>query len=200
MLVASDGGTSSLQLIRGVRLVIETFGSSVIYSGFLAVKETTEDDVSDDDPSEDEKIRERRRKRVAVAFPGWQWQHSLSRLTGQLPTPRTSAMDKSLEDTIAGMSRCFTSICETRAPMPSLKDRHDADFVSVMQWVYTFDEFFIQALNERNKTALILIGHFGVLLDVLRGYWFLNGWGKHVLRELGCMLGDEYEEWLPRVR
>lgn len=196
MVVARDGCTSSLHLVRGVRVVIEQFGEAVIYSGFLEPKEASGSDTMQEDSSKEEEVREKRRLRVEAAFPGWQWRESLGRLTAQLPTQPTSTMDQVLIETVAGMDQCFNSICET---VPPPKDRNAADFISAMQWVYRFDELFIQALNQKDKTALILVGFFGVALEVVEGFWFLDGWGKHILRELKDMLKDEYQLWLPRI-
>lgn len=197
MLVSRDGCTSSLQLIRGVRSVIGTFGSSVIFSGFLAPNEIIDDDGQRPNPLEEEAIRDKRRRRVEIAFPGWKWQDGLDRLQMQLQTTPPSPAEQVLRETVASMRRCFESICES---LPPTHGRKDADFVSVMRWVYESKDTFIQLLNGGNRVALVLVGYFGICLEVLEGFWWLEGWGRHILRELKGMLLDEYEVWLPHAR
>ena len=197
MLVSRDGCNSSLHLIRGVRFVLKTFGSSVVFSGFLAPKEIIDDDGERPSPLEEQAMRDKRRRRVEIAFPEWKWQDGLDRLQMQLQTTSESPADQVLQETLASMRRCFESICET---LPPTHQRKDADFVSVMRWVYEFDDIFIQLLNGGHRVALVLVGYFGVCLEVLEGFWWLEGWGRHILRELKGMLLDEYEMWLPHAR
>lgn len=55
----------------------------------------------------------------------------------------------------------------------------------------------VRCLEQRQPVALILLAYFAVLLQSLEpAFWFLEGWGRHVLAEVGSLLGERYARWL----
>jgi hypothetical protein len=71
-------------------------------------------------------------------------------------------------------------------------------FHEVMGWVYRLHGDFVKALESREAVSLLILGHFAMLLPTLeKQYWFINGWGSHVLREVKTLLGPTFDGWLP---
>ncbi|PMB66278.1 Sterol uptake control protein 2 [Beauveria bassiana] len=67
----------------------------------------------------------------------------------------------------------------------------------VMAWAYTLDSDFVTKLAESDEISLVLLGHFAVLVQTLGRYWFIEGWGEHILREVRQILGEEWADLLP---
>jgi hypothetical protein len=192
VLVASDGCVAWLNLLRGVRMIIGQFGSSVIFSGIL-------------DPNAGPKERpsgcscpltdlQPRHRRFDLSHPGWDWNRLLDKLSADVTASLGAEEATVFKAPIASIRGCFEQLAR---PKPASDENKGEDFISVMSWIWALDESFIRVLNEKERAALIILGFFGVLLESLHGYWWLDGWGKHVLRELRELLGSSYKEWLP---
>ena len=75
--------------------------------------------------------------------------------------------------------------------------RDDGRFQAVTAWPYCMDDRFVRCLEQRQPVALILLAYFAVLLQSLEpAFWFLEGWRRHVLAEVGSLLGERYARWL----
>lgn len=192
VLVADSGSVAWLSLLRGVRMVIGKFGSSVIFTGIL-------------DPNTGPKPRpngcscpwtdlQPRDRRFEMDHPGWDWASMLQKLSTKVATSSDSDEAAVFQAPVTSIIRCFEDLVK---PKPRSDDNQGEDFVSVMAWIWALDEDFIDALNERKHLALVTLRFLGVLLRSLKGYWWLDSWGDHVLKELRPLLGDLYEEWLP---
>lgn len=55
---------------------------------------------------------------------------------------------------------------------------------------------FCQLLKRRNPQALIVLGYYTVLLDLLDARWWVSGWGRNVLTDIVGSLGDEWKSWV----
>ncbi|KAH6684841.1 hypothetical protein F5X68DRAFT_171241 [Plectosphaerella plurivora] len=192
VLIANDGSVAWLSLLRGVRLIIGQFGSSVIFSGILDPNARPKERPSGCScPFTDLQPRERR---FDLNHPGWDWKKLLDKLSADV-TASLGVQEASLfQAPIKSIVGCFEQLVR---PRPTSDENLVEDFVSVMSWIWALDEAFIDALNVKERAALIILGFFGVLLKSIRGYWWLDGWGDHILRELRQMLGTSYGEWLP---
>jgi hypothetical protein len=51
-------------------------------------------------------------------------------------------------------------------------------------------------LKQRHPQALVILAYYTVLLDLLDSRWWVNGWGRRVLRDIVCSLGDEWKSWI----
>ncbi|KAK7409236.1 hypothetical protein QQX98_008612 [Neonectria punicea] len=66
----------------------------------------------------------------------------------------------------------------------------------VMGWLYRMDTEFIAQLETGKPIPLILLAYFAVLLKSLESFWFMEGWAKHLLREVNELLGPQHKRWL----
>ncbi|KAK4201379.1 hypothetical protein QBC40DRAFT_198594 [Triangularia verruculosa] len=195
VLIAKDGSVAWLYLLRGVRMVLEKFGTSVVLSGILEPNATRQDARPSgcSCPSTDLQPRD---QRFELSHPGWDWHETLDKLRRQAAAESHEPHDAAMfQRQTASIARCFQALTQPREG--SSDENRGLDFISVMTWVWALDDSFINALKERHQVALIILGCFGVLLKSLQGYWWLDGWGDHVLKELRTLLGSVYQEWLP---
>lgn len=51
-------------------------------------------------------------------------------------------------------------------------------------------------LKRRLPQALVILAYYTVLLDLLDARWWVNGWGRRVLSDIVCSLGDEWKSWI----
>lgn len=192
ILITNDGSVSWLHLMRGVRTVLRTFGSEVVFTGVL--------DPTTHVPSHAEKCQcpindyLPRERRFEIEYPGWDWRASLSHLQQSLQVLPESDLNVSYRRHVDSITNCFTLFLQRKPPADENKSQ---DFIATMTWVYFVDEAFIEALKTKHKVALVILGFFGVLIKSIKGYWFLDGWGNHILCELREILGPVYHEWFP---
>nr|OQO16213.1 hypothetical protein B0A51_16576 [Rachicladosporium sp. CCFEE 5018] len=55
---------------------------------------------------------------------------------------------------------------------------------------------FISVIRRRRPQALVILAYYTVLLDLLDSRWWLQGWGRGVLRDVVANLGDEWKSWI----
>ncbi|KAK2686772.1 hypothetical protein QWA68_014955 [Fusarium oxysporum] len=192
ILITNDGSVSWLHLMSGVRAVLRTFGSEVVFTGVLDPTTHAPSHAANCQcPINDYQPRERR---FEIEHPGWDWCASLSHLQQLLQALPESDPDVSYRRHVDSITDCFTLFLQRKPPADENKSQ---DFIAIMTWVYFIDEAFIEALKTKHKIALVILGFFGVLMKSIKGYWFLDGWGNHILCELREILGPVYHEWLP---
>lgn len=194
VLVAADGVVPWLHLMRGVRLTIERFGVDVVLSGILSPRaqaasrpDNCRCSASDDPP----RVR-------YVDDDCWDWRASLARLDETVGSSLPHVKAVAMRAQIQGLTRCFEALTEERHNTAST-EANSEDYIAVMSWVYGLEDPFVDSLLCGDPASLLVLGFFGVLLSSIRGFWWLQGWGDHVLTEVRRLLGSsEYDTWLPR--
>ncbi|KAL5449859.1 hypothetical protein PMIN07_009009 [Paraphaeosphaeria minitans] len=69
----------------------------------------------------------------------------------------------------------------------------------VFRWLYILDDQMVEKLQRKDPHALIMIGHYAVLLRIpeLVGCWFVQGWSYHLLKGIYAILEeDRHRCWL----
>lgn len=181
LLVATDRQVPWLSLIRGVKFVVETMGWGSIFSGVLAKHHPK--------PPKD-----RRDSPVAsppalnlVQPPAWQVSLTkISEMITVLPDPQCRQV---YQREVEALLRCFRGTFGQGKPIGTLP--------IVMSWMYQVQDAYVQRLDERNPLALLILGHFCVLLRTVEGmYWFIQGWPRHVVDEILKVLDLQCHQWL----
>ncbi|KAK8146677.1 hypothetical protein G3M48_002730 [Beauveria asiatica] len=215
LLVAQQQGLVPwMSLLRGVRFVIETVGSSTVFSGFLApVPETTPDEASCRGGGGGGGGGGACRSGCGgvSARRAWNWRETLGRIQDVAAKRKTgsdandaAAAAKMYERAIESLTRCFeTTFGEEKEEEEEKEDAavpkkctHGQVHV-VMAWAYTLDPDFVAKLAERDHVSLVLLGHFAILVQTLGRYWFIEGWGEHILRQVRQILGEDWNDLLP---
>ncbi|KAB8212504.1 specific transcription factor domain protein [Aspergillus parasiticus SU-1] len=68
--------------------------------------------------------------------------------------------------------------------------------VVAFQWIFQIPPRFVDLLRERQPFALIVLGHFAVILHSLREHWWMGEWGARLIRQIGQHLDMESKQSL----
>ncbi|KAE8140770.1 hypothetical protein BDV38DRAFT_268907 [Aspergillus pseudotamarii] len=66
--------------------------------------------------------------------------------------------------------------------------------IVAFQWIFQIPPRFIDLLRERQPFALIVVGHFAVILHSLREHWWMGEWGARLIRQVGQQLDTESKQ------
>lgn len=192
---AGDEPATWLQLVRGVRIIIETMGSPFMFDpeGPLRAMFTRDADGGVAQDREEE-----RRERGRQHRPDWR--APVDRLRLHI----CSLMDPAGSDPLL-MDVCRESLsaleevrpaCEAmwgRTPDEPLEADQES---SVYAWLYRLGNKYIQCLQRKEQIALVVFGYFAILLKELEVYWFMEGWAEHIIMGIDQFLDEEHKTWL----
>ncbi|GAB1204245.1 hypothetical protein APSETT445_002894 [Aspergillus pseudonomiae] len=68
--------------------------------------------------------------------------------------------------------------------------------IATFQWIFQIPPRFVDLLRERQPFALIVLGHFAVILHSLREHWWMGEWGARLIRQIGQHLDTEAKQSL----
>jgi hypothetical protein len=63
-------------------------------------------------------------------------------------------------------------------------------------WLYKVNDAFVLCLQKREPIALVIFGHFCVLLHDMSSYWWIQGWVDHLMTEIHKSLNGEHSLWM----
>lgn len=63
-------------------------------------------------------------------------------------------------------------------------------------WLYRVEDEFVECLQRREPIALVILGHFCVLLQLLGNIWWIDGWVHHLMTEVMGSLSGEHRMWM----
>ncbi|KAI0377163.1 hypothetical protein F5Y04DRAFT_189620 [Hypomontagnella monticulosa] len=182
LLVVSDGcEVPWFNLLRGVRLIVETYGLEAVFSGVLGPFPPPPAPEVDKDPKLNELILE---------FVPWEEPlQKVEDMISGLSSPKKDICTHAFHS----LRWCFEETYGTAAtPKPTIIGR----FEVVIVWLYRLEDEYVECLEEKHPAALILLAYYAVLLQTLQYCWFMEGWGTHLYRGVAGILGNSYEEWL----
>ncbi|KAI1647738.1 uncharacterized protein F4817DRAFT_358537 [Daldinia loculata] len=178
LVVAEDCEVPWLDLLRGVRIIIENIGLGHVFSGVLGPFPPPQPE----EPS--------RKEAHQVEFVPWE--EPLQKLSTLISAAPASTR-KIYNSTLGCLSWCFH---ETYGTSAAPKSEIIGQFRVLIAWLYKLDECFVGFLCEKQPTALIILAHFAILLSSLEYCWFLEGWANHVSQGIADSLDPSYEQWL----
>lgn len=85
-----------------------------------------------------------------------------------------------------------------------LMAQHDDDneiYYLIMTWPNDVSEEYIECVERREPMALVILAHYGVLMNMRPKLWWLREWPGLLVRQAEDMLGTEWSEYLkwPRM-
>lgn len=164
------------QLIRGVRLVIETIGLETIMG---LTTTTMEQPVSEP------------LARLIAWEEQFQQLRALLALAPEHDLPAYQLMLTHLTD-------CFRETFGTQdRPASGVGGKMEV----VMTWLYRMDDRFELLLRTKQPIAMIILAYFAVPLSMLEHIWFMRGWASHILEQAERILERDLLIWIhwPRV-
>lgn len=136
---------------------------------------------------------------------------------GSLLTDLQSAINKSCtepailaiyNDTIERLRRVLSMVFEVPADGDD-GDGHSASGTTpkylpkleawdIFVWQWDAAKEFIPLLRETppQQEAVIIYAHFLIMLKKLEGYWWLEGWAKHMMERVWNCLDEEHRLWI----
>jgi hypothetical protein len=168
-----DRLVQSIQLLRGVKVIIGDSWQYIINSDLRCLLETNEEVVDRDD----------------------ELTHAFEDLRVKFTTSHTlSAFEsKVCGEAIASLLRVYnlriaddSGTTSSGQPDPGL----------VTGWPISLSEEYTELLRKRVPEALVVMAHFSVLLHSRRAFWAVGDAGKLLLGAIEKYLGDDWAEWL----
>lgn len=191
LLIAGRGSVPWLSLLQGVRLVLESIGSHVVFTGILTPRHHK---------AEPEMSSRKCKGGVAQLVPeqvrqphylGWDWRKSFKRVVDLASSHPDAALAAMYKAEIESLAQCF----ETTFGAESVPKCDTQGQVSViMAWVYSLRPEFLEGLEQKAWLAVAMLGYFAVLLQTVERYWFIEGWSSHILREVKQILGQDFDD------
>lgn len=59
-------------------------------------------------------------------------------------------------------------------------------------WLFKISDEYLDLLKDADSEALCVLAYYSVLLKQLERYWWLEGWGVHLIQRIYLLLSDEY--------
>jgi hypothetical protein len=178
LVIAGRNEVAWWELFRGVRFVVERIGIAAIFAGELGP-------LPPEVPVEPFIVDH-------IEFDFVDWEEPLGKLAELVPLAAEPARDM-CQKMLSLLSWCFEEIYGTSARR---KSRIEGRFEVVMAWLYYISDEFVLCLWEKEPVPLVLLAHFTVLLQLLERFWYMRGWGAHVLQGVSEILDPNYAPWL----
>ncbi|KAI5456943.1 hypothetical protein BGZ63DRAFT_475229 [Mariannaea sp. PMI_226] len=179
LLVAEHGQVPWVPLLGGVKLVITSMGWSAIFSGVLAKYKP-----------EPEKERKEPPKLSIVDVEDWR--SSLNDVSDVLAVLVEEQVRTAYEHEVQVLLSCFES---TFGRGQDAQKGTTGQMQVVMAWVYQLNDVFLTQLDKKDPVALIILGHFCVLLSTIERYWFIEHWARHTMQEI-LGISESCGKWL----
>ncbi|KAI3559235.1 hypothetical protein CABS03_07554 [Colletotrichum abscissum] len=178
LLIVSDGvEVAWFELLRGVRLVIETAGFEAIFSGVLAPPPSEEKPSPRKDPSASRPVT---------------WEHALGRIA-QLIADTADPDEATYRKMIQYVSSAFQ---ETFGTFAEPTTASEGKMEVIMACIYRTDDDFVRCLKMKKTIALVVLGHFAVLVKKLEWLWYMRGWADQILQGVASNLDAAYLDFL----
>lgn len=65
-----------------------------------------------------------------------------------------------------------------------------------LQWAHMVPKEFLDLLHKRQNLALVIVGHYCIVLDALKEVWWISGWGKNLFGVILTNTDSSYREVL----
>ncbi|KAI3400845.1 hypothetical protein diail_1534 [Diaporthe ilicicola] len=195
MFTSAGGGEPAtwLQLVRGVRIIIETIGSPFMFdeTGPLRAMFASGPDRWSQDRGEERRERERQHRP--------DWRGPVDRLRLHICSLLRPSDFGRREDVCRLSLRALEAICEPCEAMwgktpddPLERDKES----SVFAWLYRLDDDYIRCLERKEQLALVVYAYFALVLKELEVFWFMEGWAEHIILGVDQLLDEGHRKWL----
>ncbi|KAK1518026.1 uncharacterized protein CCOS01_12283 [Colletotrichum costaricense] len=189
LLIVSDGvEVAWFELLKGVRLVIETVGFEAIFSGVLAPTPSEEKPPPRKDPSGQASVS----CSSPTASRPVTWEHALGRIA-QLIADTADPDEVTYRKMIQYVSSAFQ---ETFGTFAEPTTASEGKMEVIMACIYRTDDDFVRCLKMKKTIALVVLGHFAVLVKKLEWLWYMRGWADQILQGVASNLDAAYLDFL----
>lgn len=91
-----------------------------------------------------------------------------------------------------GVGSSTTGACQVMSQLRSAGGGASCRFMILSGWLYRLSDEYVSGLEANDKSALLILGRFAVVLGRLEDeYWWLKGWSTHLQGEIGGILSQD---------
>ena len=76
------------------------------------------------------------------------------------------------------------------------KTKSECEISLAFLWPVMLPQRFVEMLNERKPDALVILAYYCTILHHLNDYWWLNGWGSHIIGNIKSELAESLQQWV----
>lgn len=182
LLFTETGPSIWFQLLKGVRSILEMFGSDRVFSGppFQSLSAG----------------HQQANQPVAVVrgLPRLDWIGHFQQLRDNIKL--SDDLDALLDiEALDSLWVCY------RATWGGIDGtyRGDAKNQTVFIWIYHLKDEFVRRLQDLKPMSLIIFAYFALLLKTLQQIWFISGWPQHIIYSIYTQLDSSHKHWLDWV-
>ncbi len=108
-------------------------------------------------------------------------------------------MINSLTLDLPGVRACSSALCALESLGRILANQRislieKANFV--LQWQIRIPREYIRLLEQKRPEALVILAHYGMMINQLNHYWLFRDSGKYIVQSVTMYLGPVWSEWL----
>lgn len=176
LVFSQDGPAEWLVLMRGVRLILQTYHAQV-FSGILEPNSGGREDILT--PEMRSELHEH--------------------------TVHIEAVSRLIESQIMDSAKCamYQSVIQNLLEiMREVYGRRSAGSSGVglmdvlIGWLYRLPEGMVALLEEKEPHALVVLAYWAVMLLYMESAWFMRGWAEHVLLGISSSLHLDFRPWI----
>ncbi|KAI8633220.1 hypothetical protein F5Y19DRAFT_417174 [Xylariaceae sp. FL1651] len=87
------------------------------------------------------------------------------------------------------LKRCFDLYCRNNFP-------EEERMRAVMTWMIKIPDDFVNLLKSHDSEALCVLAFYCVLLKRLEHFWWIEGWGFHLIERIYSTLDEQHRLWI----
>jgi hypothetical protein len=183
---AREGQVPWVALLRGVRYVVQTMGWEAIFSG----------DLGPTPNPNPESVVPTTMQRPQEDFQIKNWQSELNRIEDLLDGMEGKSTE-SARSMLAALIKAFGAVFPSgELSSPPQNCELSTRFMATMSWLYQIDDEFVNSVEARQESSLLILAYYAVLLATVESMWYMTGWARHLTQSVREELDPLYLTWL----
>ena len=81
-------------------------------------------------------------------------------------------------------------------PEPPAEWGWNREWAGPLRFLYFAPGTYFLRLHQRQPPALLMFAYLGVILHASNHYWFMEGWGRDIVKVIDGMLGEYWSRWM----
>lgn len=107
-----------------------------------------------------------------------------------------STHSRALDDVAACMDAAVCCLEYLQLLMWHSDQENPRIYQLIMTWPHKISPRFCELIDLRDPVALVLLAHYAVLMSMRKRLWWLASWPELLLKQIGSVLGADWDRWL----
>ncbi|KAL1631135.1 hypothetical protein SLS56_004524 [Neofusicoccum ribis] len=73
---------------------------------------------------------------------------------------------------------------------------NDCNLRSIFSWACQISNDYLQLLSQHTPHSLLIFAHYSILLHRLDSFWWVKGWGTHLITRIYHLIEPVYRQWV----